>query len=78
MPEGRRVAEEFVDRLIRHAMDGRSAYMKEIMDRNDGPIPRPEPASPEHIDDILDEADRVAAERDGGRPPGGSPGPVPR
>ena len=41
-PDGRTNAEWFVDRMIALAMKGNAAYMKEIMDRNDGPIPKEE------------------------------------
>lgn len=72
-PDGRAVAEWLVDQMIHQAMKGNSAYMKEIMDRNDGPIPKPEPAPTGDIDELLDEADRIAAERERsetGRSPG--------
>lgn len=74
MPHRRTVAEQLVEQMIRHAMEGRGAYMKEIMDRNDGPIVVGTPG--DDIDEILDEADRLAAGHNGTA--GGPPGPLAR
>lgn len=38
-PDGRPVAEWFVDHMIIQAMKGNGSYMKEIIERNDGKIP---------------------------------------
>jgi len=40
-PDGRTNAEWLVDCMIKQAMKGNPAYMKEIMDRNDGKTPDP-------------------------------------
>lgn len=73
-PDGRPVAEWLVDAMIKQAMKGNSAFMKEIIDRNDGPVPRPEPEPDVSIDDILDESDRIADTLEDEA--GGAPGPV--
>lgn len=38
----RRVADRLVTRMIQLAMSGRGSYMREILDRIDGPISRPD------------------------------------
>ena len=76
-PDGRPVAVWFVEAMVKHGMGGNGSYMREIMDRIDGPIPRAEGAPEGDIDAILDEADRIATDRERstfGRAPGAIPG----
>lgn len=43
LPTGCTAAHVLAEAMIQHAIKGQAPYMKEIMDRNDGKIPDPEP-----------------------------------
>jgi Family of unknown function (DUF5681) len=46
-PGGRTTAQCLVEAMMIHAIKGNSAYMKEIIDSNDGKLPDPAPPEPE-------------------------------
>lgn len=66
-PGGRSVAEWLIESMIRAAIDGRGGYMKEIMDRVEGPIPRPDPPPEDDAEAIIEAARKIVDERNGDR-----------
>lgn len=75
-PGYRTNAEMLAQAIVHHALNGNSSYMKEIMDRIDGPIPKPEPVAESELTDLVGDAEKRAVERKRKREADGATGGV--